>query len=191
GGDDTLIGGDGDDFFLGFRGNDTAFMGAGNDTFEWDQGDGSDTVEGQGGRDTLLFNGSNDAETFGILANGNHVLFLRSVANAANVTMDLNGVEEVDLSARDGADTITVNDLTATDLTALNLDLNSAAGTGDGANDSVIVNGTNGNDAIQIAAFDNGTRIAIGGLFPFVNITGAEAIDHLTVNTLGGDDVVD
>jgi Ca2+-binding RTX toxin-like protein len=191
-GNDTLIGGDGDDFFLGFRGNDTAFMDDGNDTFEWDQGDGSDTVEGQGGRDTLLFNGSNDAENFDFSANSNHVRFLRTVANAANVTMDLSGVEELDLNARSGADAIVVNDLSATDLTVLNIDLDSAAGngTGDGATDSVIVNGTAGDDAVQIAAF--GTRIAIGGLFPFVNIAGSDGTnDHLTVNTLGGNDVVD
>src|SRR5439155_27257331 len=93
-----------------------------------------------------------------------------------------------------GADTIVVNDLSATDLTALNLDLSSAVGIGigDGASDSVIVNGTAGDDSIQIASFDNGTRVAIGGLFPFVNITGAEGTyDNLTVNALGGNDGVD
>jgi Ca2+-binding RTX toxin-like protein len=190
-GDDTLFGGDGDDFIFGFRGNDVAFMGAGNDTFEWDPGDGSDTVEGQGGQDTMIFNGANVDERIDISASGNHVRFTRDVAT---ITMDLNGVEVVDFNAFGGADTITVNDLSGTDLTALNLDLSSAEGTGigDGASDSVIVNGTNGDDAIQIASFDNGTRIAIGGLFTFVNITGAEgANDRLTVNTLGGNDVVD
>src|SRR5262249_39086731 len=151
------------------RGNDTAFMGAGNDTFEWDQGDGSDIVEGQDGRDTMLFNGSNEDESFDLSANGNHARLLRTTANAADVTMDLNDVEQVDLSARGGADTIVINDLSATDVTALNLDLDSAlgTGTGDNASDSVIVNGTNRNDGVQIASFGN--RIAIGGLFPFVN----------------------
>jgi hypothetical protein len=108
--------------------------------------------------------------------------------------MDLNGVETIDFNAFGGADTIVVNDLSATDLTALNLDLSSAAGIGigDGASDSVIVNGTAGDDAVQIASFNNGARIAVGGLSPTVNITGAEgANDHLTVNTLGGNDVVD
>lgn len=190
-GNDTLVGGDGDDEFLGFRGNDLAFMGAGNDTFEWDQGDGSDTVEGQAGRDTMIFNGSNDAENFDVSANGNRGRFLRTVANAADVTMDLNSVEQVDLNARAGADMIVVNDLSATDVTALNLDLDSAAGTGfgDNASDSVVVNGTTGDDGIQIASF--GLRIAFGGLFPFVNITGEDGLDALTVNTLGGNDIVD
>jgi Ca2+-binding RTX toxin-like protein len=190
-GNDTLIGGDGDDDLLGFRGDDVAFLGAGNDTFEWDPGDGSDTVEGQGGQDTMLFNGANVDEKIDISANGNRVRFTRDIAN---ITMDLNGVERIDFNAFSGADKITVNDLTATDLTALNIDLSSAVGIGigDGASDSVVVNGTNGADNIQIASFDNGTRVAIGGLFPFVNITGAEgANDTLTVTTLGGNDVVD
>src|SRR5262249_50764924 len=148
-------GGDGDDFILGFRGNDTLVGGDGNDTFEWDQDDGSDTAEGQGGHDTLLFNASNEAENFDISANGNRVLFLRTVANTPNVTMDLNGVEQVDLSARGGADTIVVNDLSATDLTELNLDLDGALGTGvgDGARDSVTINGTAGDDASRSWAY--------------------------------------
>jgi Ca2+-binding RTX toxin-like protein len=65
-------------------------------------------------------------------------------------------------------------------------------GGGDGQADAVIVNGTAGNDSFQVASFDNGNRIGVASLFPFVNITGAEAAsDRLTVSTLGGDDVVD
>ena len=61
-----------------------------------------------------------------------------------------------------------------------------------GQADAVIINGTGGDDNFQVASFDNGNRIAVASLFPFVNITGAEATnDRLTVNTLGGDDAVD
>ena len=58
--------------------------------------------------------------------------------------MDLNGVEEVQLAALGGADTITVNDLTGTDLKAVDLLLDNPAPAvfGNGALDSVIVNGT-------------------------------------------------
>jgi Ca2+-binding RTX toxin-like protein len=188
-GNDTLFGGDGDDTVFGFRGDDVMFGGAGRDVFEWDPGDGSDTIEGGDGSDTMLFNGANIDEIINISANGNRVRFTRDIAN---ITMDLNDVEEIDFNAFDGADTIIVNDLSATALTALNLNLNNAADTSDGKADSVTVTGTKGADAIQIASFDNGTRVAIGGLFPFVNITGAEgANDKLTVNTLAGNDVVD
>ena len=102
----------------GGTGNDSILGSQGPDTFIWNPGDGSDTVEGQAGHDTLEFNGSDVAENFDLSANGNRLHFLRTVQNAANVTIDLNGVEQVDLHARGGTDTITVNDLSATDLTA-------------------------------------------------------------------------
>ena len=122
GGDDTLLGGSfaetldggpGDDLIDGNIGSDVALMGPGNDTFQWDPGDGSDTVEGQGGKDTMLFNGSNAGEQIDLSANGNRLRLHRDVAN---VTMDTDGVENVDVNARGGADTITVDDLSATDV---------------------------------------------------------------------------
>src|SRR5262249_28801528 len=148
-GNDTLIGGDGNDVINGGRGNDTAFLGAGDDTFVWNPGDGSDTVEGQGGSDTLLFNGANISEHINISAKGSRVRFSRDVAN---ITMDLNGVEQIDFNALGGADNITVSDLTGTGVTQVNLDLagTPGSGLGDGQADTVAVNGTNGNDAIQV-----------------------------------------
>ncbi len=107
------------------------FMGDGDDKFIWNPGDGSDTVEGQAGNDTLVFNGSNANENIDISANGSRVRFFRDVGN---VTMDLNGVEQIQFAALGGADTITVNDLTGTDVKQVAIDL-AAAGTtsGDGA----------------------------------------------------------
>ena len=132
-GDDVIKGSQGDDLVNGGRGNDTALLGAGNDTFVWNPGDGSDTVEGQGGTDTLLFNGANIDEKIDISANGSRVRFTRDVAN---ITMDLNGVENIQFNALGGADTITVNDLTGTNVNQVNLDL----GGNDGAADTVIIN---------------------------------------------------
>ena len=105
--------------------------------------------------------------------------------------MDLRGVEVMNLSARGGADTITVNDLTGTSLTQLNLDLAGAgSSSGDGQPDSVIVNGTAGDDALTVAGDASGGSVI--GLSAQVNITGGEtASDRLTINTLGGDDVLD
>ena len=113
-GDDLLIGSAGNDLIIGGRGNDVAFMGAGDDTFVWNPGDGSDTVEGQAGIDTLLFNGANVNENIDLSANGSRVRLFRDVGN---VTMDLNGVEQINVNALGGADTITVNDLSGTDVT--------------------------------------------------------------------------
>ena len=148
-GNDTLIGGPGNDVIDGGRGTDTALMGSGNDTFVWNPGDGSDTVEGQGGKDVLEFNGSNAPEHYDISANGSRVRFFRDVAN---VTMDLNGIEAVNLSTLGSADTVTVGDLTGTDLTKANIDLSGVpgSGAGDGAADTVIVDGTDGADNVDV-----------------------------------------
>ena len=147
-GNDLLIGGDGNDFIVGGPGSDTALLGAGDDTFTWNPGDGSDVVEGQAGNDRLVFNGSNADENFDVSANGSRVRLVRDVGN---VTMDLNGVEALDVNALGGADTMTVNDLTGTDLAAVNLNLNATGQAGDGQADSVIVNGTAGADQILVA----------------------------------------
>ena len=119
-GNDTLIGGDGDDTVVGGRGNDTALLGNGNDVFTWNPGDGSDTVEGQAGTDTLVFNGSPADEKIDISANGSRVLLTRDVGT---ITMDVNGTETIDVNASGGADNITVNDLTGTDVEQVAIDL--------------------------------------------------------------------
>ena len=86
----------------------------------WNPGDGSDTVEGQDGLDTMLFNGANVSENIDIAANGQRVLFTR---NVANITMDLNGVEQIQFNALGGADNIVVHDLSGTSVTEVDIDL--------------------------------------------------------------------
>ncbi len=79
----------------------------------WNPGDDNDILEGQGGIDTLEFNGANIAENIVISANGGRALFFRDVAS---VVMDMDDVEKIGFHAFGGADTITINDLTGTDL---------------------------------------------------------------------------
>ncbi len=188
-GDDTLLGGDGDDTITGGPGADTALMGAGNDTFDWNPGDASDTVEGQDGTDTMVFNGSNASEQISVSANGSRVRLTRDVAN---ITMDLNGVEGINLNTLGGTDTVTVNDVTGTDLSQLNLDLSAppGSGNGDGQADSVIVNGTNNDDTIHVAS--SPSRITVSGLAALVRVMGSDGTsDQLTVNGLGGNDTIE
>jgi hypothetical protein len=70
------------------------------------------------------------------------------------------------------------------------VNLNSQAGGGDGQPDTVIVNGTNNDDHFQLTG-------GIGAIFVDralngVGILGSDGVtDHLTVNTLGGNDTVD
>ena len=190
GGDDgdLLIGSAGGDVVNGGKGNDAAFLGAGDDTFVWNPGDGSDTVEGQAGIDTMLFNGANVAEQIDLSANGNRLRFFRDVAN---ITMDTHGVEIVDFNALGGADTVNVNDLTGTDVTSVNVDLAGSLGgtAGDGAADRVVVNATNGDDAIDVSGDAN--EVKVSGLAATVRVFHPEvANDRLDLNTLAGNDTV-
>jgi Ca2+-binding RTX toxin-like protein len=186
-GADFLLGGDGSDFVDGNQGNDTALLGAGDDTFQWDPGDGSDTVEGQDGTDAMTFNGSNINERMEASANGGRVRFTRDVAA---IVMDLNDVETIVAKTLGGVDTVTVNDLSGTDVTNVVSDLAANGGGDDGAADNVIVNATNGDDVATITG--NGPTAQVDGIAARVSLSGAVAgSDRLTVNGLQGDDVLD
>ena len=89
--------------------------------------------------------------------------------------MDLNDVETIDLNALGGTDTVTVNDLTGTDVTEVNVDLAGTIGgtAGDGAADTVIVNGTNGNDIIDVVRRRH-LGLACSACAAQVNVTNAE-----------------
>jgi len=187
-GNDILIGGQGNDQLIGGPGADTMFGGPGDDTFVWNPGDGSDTIEGQDGVNTMVFNGANIGEEVDISANGQRVRFFR---NVANITMDCNGVEVVKFNALGGADKITVNDLTGTDVKNVNLDLASppASGQGDNLGDSVIIKATDNDDVVTVSGSVAG--VVVQGLAATVNIVGTDpALDTLTIQALAGNDVV-
>jgi Ca2+-binding RTX toxin-like protein len=186
-GADLLLGGDGNDFADGQQGDDVAFLGAGDDTFQWDPGDASDVIEGQDGTDAMRFNGSNANERMQASANGNRVRFTRDVAN---IVMDLNDVESIVANAFGGADLLTVDDLSGTDVTDVAANLAATGGGDDATADNVVVNATNGDDAVTVAG--TGPSAQVTGLAARVAITGAIAgSDRVTVNALVGDDVVD
>src|SRR5262245_9884546 len=184
---ETYRGGEGNDLVDGGKGNDTAYLGAGDDTFRWDNGEGSDVIEGQDGRDTMVFNGATGAEQVTMSANGGRLNFFRV---QGNVTMDTDGVEVVVDNTIGGADGVTVNDLSGTDVTQTSIDLAGAFGgaAGDGAVDNVVVNGTNGDDNVNLAG--NGAGAGVTGLATSVSVLHADTTDTLSVNTLAGTDQV-
>ncbi|MBW8727460.1 MAG: hypothetical protein JF625_20210 [Inquilinus limosus] len=183
---DLLLGGAGNDLVIGAKGDDTAFLGSGDDTFAWAPGDGSDTIEGGPGTDSLAFLGAGVAETIDISANHGRTTFFRDVAA---VNMDMNDVERIQFTALGGADKVTVHDLTGTDTIRVGIDL---AGTtpaaGDGATDSVTVEGTAGIDKISLSS--SADSIGIGGLQATVAIQHSEAGDLLVIDAGAGDDVI-
>src|SRR2546421_8101021 len=93
--------------------------------------------------------------------------------------MDTHGVENVDFNALGGADQVTVNDLTGTDVTSVDVDLANILGgtTGDGQADRVVVNGTNGNDTINVAGDAGGVKAS--GLAATVEVLHDRKSDEL------------
>jgi hypothetical protein len=183
---ETFYGGSGNDLVDGNRGNDTGILGTGRDTFRWDPGDGSDVVEGQSGTDTLDFNGADGAEIMSLAPNGHRSLFLR---NVGNIRMDMNDVEQLDLAALGGVDTISVGDMRGTGFRQANVDLSATAGGGDGAADTVTLEGTDRRDHIDVEARRG--VVEVDGLATTVDVPGSEPTDTLQVNAIGADDDVD
>ena len=179
-GNDTLVGGAGNDTVVGGKGTDTAFLGAGNDTFVWNPGDGNDVVEGGGGFDTLDFLGADRpaGETFSIDPNGSGATF-----NRPNGTIDLTDVERIQFEAQgQHSDNITINDLTGTDVKQVAIDLGGGDpdGDGDGFEDTVSLNATNGQ---KIGVTDQNGVVTVSGLTSTVTISNFEEDrDHLLIN---------
>ena len=148
-GTDLVYGGSGADFVNGGVGTDTEVLGSGDDTAAWNPGEGNDAISGGLGRDTLAFNGSDADERMSLTANGTSAVFLRS---PGTIRMDLDGVERLDLATFGGADAVTIGDLSGTALTVADIDLSSTAGTGDTKADTVVVNGTDRPDRVDVTA---------------------------------------
>jgi Ca2+-binding RTX toxin-like protein len=186
-GNDIILGGDGNDFVNGGAGDDVAFLGAGDDIFVWNPGEGSDVVEGQAGHDTLRFVGANISEQMTISANGSRAKLFRDVAN---ITMDFNDTEQLDVIALGGQDVITLNDMSGTGVKQINLDLaGNTPLSGDGQIDRIIINGTNADDAIVVNS--NDTSIQVFGLAANISIVNADRNDSLDIKALAGDDVLE
>ena len=113
--EDTLIGGAGNDTIVGNRGNDLKIGGEGDDLLIWNNGDGSDTMEGDAGYDITQVNGAVDnGDNFELRANGERVEFER--LNLGNFVLDVDNVEQFEINGGGGDDTLTVKDLTGTDV---------------------------------------------------------------------------
>ena len=184
-GTDQLVGGNGADFVNGQVGTDVEVLGTGDDTAAWNPGEGNDAVDGGLGRDTLAFNGSNGDEQMSLAANGRSAVFVRT---QGTIRMDLDGVERLDLATFGGADTVTIGDMSGTEVTTADIDLAGTDGAADRRDDTVLVNGTAAADEVDVAA--DGTAVDVTGLPAETSITGGDATDVLRVNTLDGDDQV-
>jgi hypothetical protein len=137
--------------------------------FIWNQGEGSDTVEGNSGFDTMVFNGAVLSEDISISANGDGARLFRGLGN---ITMDVHSVERIEVTPLGGADTVTINDLTGTHVREVAVDLG-LAGVGDALADAVTVNGTAGNNHINVTT--TGTMVTVSGLTEKVTVDHADS----------------
>ena len=136
-----------------------AYLGSGDDTFVWDPGDGSDIVEGQAGRDTMLFNGAAAAEHVDLSANGRRLRFFRDVGN---ITMDTNESRDGRLQRarrRRHGDRQRPHRHRRHAPSTPTSPAPSAAPPATAQPDSVIVNGTDGDDAITATGSNGATRV--------------------------------
>ena len=104
--------------------------------------------------------------------------------------MDTDGVEIVDFNALGGADTITVNDLTGTDVTQTNLDLAGRSAATPATARSTAWSSTARTAMTAISIDGNGSGADVTGLATAVSVTARRSDRPLSVNTLAGTDNV-
>jgi len=183
---DTIIGSSSDDTIAGGTGTDVCLMGGGLDTFAWAPGDGNDIVEGQAGTDFLQMSGSGGNDRFDVVPVGSRTRVTRDIEN---VTADLGGVERIDLRPGPGGDIVRVADLsgTATDRVDVNLSVAIGMVGGDNLIDRVFVDGTFGDDTINVNGA--GPDVRVSGLANITTVRGTDPeLDRLHVDTKPGVD---
>ena len=185
-----LVGNGGDDVFVSTfrRGNDLDAAG----------------IDGGGGDDTVDVIGAAGAETFGVIGgNGVLTVFDPSKSPPNSIAVGARTVEALDIHALGGADAVTIGDLAgcsfdagcpaSVDKVSVNLAAALDTSAGDGDADSVVVNATAGDDELDIRPARG--RAVVSGLAARIAIASPEVADRaeadtLTVNTLGGEDLV-
>ncbi|MBI1321701.1 hypothetical protein GC170_00730 [bacterium] len=146
---DTISGGDGNDQIIGAGSRDFLYGDAGQDVFFWDSvDDGDDVVDGGTGQDALNVAPNNAVPNDFTLTKNAFLQNLFDVIIAGNVISG-GEVEQVDLRGSSSTDNFTVNDLTGTSITDVNIRLGF-----DQVADNVFVQGTTANDFIVISGSD-------------------------------------
>ncbi len=190
-GADTIAGGEGEDTISGGAGDDVIDAGTGNDTVTWEAGDGNDVVDGGDGDDVVdLTLDESQPSTLDISADtaGNVIL---TADDGTQLLLD--EVEEIVINAGAAGTSITIGDLTGTDISQSTLFFNGGIGddffdasasdrrivaTG-GEGDDILLSGS-GNDELDGGA-GNDTLDAGDGLGTDI-VRGGTGNDHITVH---------
>ena len=190
---DIINSGGGSDTVEGGGGADQVNLGGGDDRFTWRFNDGDDILEGGAGSDRLDFYSVSNAAATGLeliqlVNNGGGRLRLSSAFAPDGALLDVNGFEEIVISAMEGADTIIVSDLAPSGLTNLRINLSAEVDgiAGDGDTDRLSLAGGSGDEFVQVSATAGG--LAVSGLGAAIAIEAMEAGDFISLNGGGGND---
>jgi Ca2+-binding RTX toxin-like protein len=182
-GDDVINGGSGIDQIAGNGGDDTISGGADPDFISWAVGDGSDAISGgDDGADFVDFEADGMANTISVTAAGLGVSGTAVRVDIDGEGADLGGVENVLINTGAGGDTVSVAEMTNTELEYLEIDLG-----GDG--DAVTVEGRDANDELTVSTSAGG-EVDIAGFNYGVKLDTTTTADSLTVNGNDGDDLI-
>ena len=185
-GADLIFGSAGGDIVEGGTGDDTVALGVGSDVFNWFEFDGSDVIVDQGGTDVFKVFGNSSEQNFALSTTGGHLIVSSAIDGA---TVDLDNVERVEILAAQGIDVVTVNNLAGSDAKLISIDLGTSfSPTGDGQGDSVVIDGTNGNDPITASLVAG--AVSIKGLPAQLSIAHVEAIDGISISGGAGNDSI-
>jgi len=186
----SISGGDGADSLIGSSGSDTLLGGDGNDTLVG--GAGADYLEGGTDTNTYVFNTgdivSGETVTF---TSGATEIFLVDTSTDFSLlnggATPLSGLTRIDIAIGQTAT------FTAAQLNGLSLNVNGVSG---GPSENLIVNGTSGNDVINLAnisvgsgisgaqIFGSGGNDTITGTAGNDTIAGGAGVDVFVVNTV-------
>ncbi|MEM9151492.1 MAG: calcium-binding protein [Cyanobacteria bacterium P01_F01_bin.3] len=167
GGTDYVFAGSGNDLVIGQTGDDVAILGSGDDRFIWNNGDGSDSIDGSRGFDVTQVNGANGAgDEFDLREVKGQAIFNR--LNLGPFTLTNEEIEQFEINGKGGDDSLTVGELSGTDV------------------EKVVFKGGSGSDTLY--ARESSTTIeAIGGTGDDL-LLGGSAEDKFVAG--GGDDIV-
>ncbi len=188
---DLITGGSGDDHIEGRAGLDTINGSAGNDTLMG--GDDTDLINpGDGTAD--LVDGGDGADQLVVESTTNTTVSIRRVGNSnsievgfgANLTTGFD-FDLIDIITGIGGTSVTVQDLSTTTVTQVNVSF--IGGTGD----TLVVEGSNvANDRMIAANVGLGTpTVRTGWGIVTASATSAAVGDSLVINGLAGDDVIE
>ncbi|MDX1926571.1 MAG: dockerin type I domain-containing protein [Pirellulaceae bacterium] len=192
-------------------GNDFLHGGADSDLFIWEPGDGSDIIEGGAGdADVLAFFGGAGAEVFNVLAKVSDPARAILFRNTGNITIDMAGVDQINVQGNAGADsyvvgranngdsgsvaaptspytdpTASLSDLSTTEVRVVNI-VEAVD-----APDNVFVDGRPTDDNLTVTVESALTGVLrVAGLPYDVRISGTTTADRLTIRGNEGNDSI-